>query len=164
MLCPAIFHQINQRLGPLEVDLFASRLTHQLQAFVSWRPDPLAIATDIITMTWTKFRAYANPPWNLVSGVLAQQQADHVLVALVWKAQGWYSLLLEMLVDIPLLIPPRVDLITVTHPKSLPKVIPPLAMRVISGNTTRTDKIQREFQSSSWRNFEALSEKILQDI
>jgi hypothetical protein len=23
MLCPAVFHQIDQRLGPLEVDLFA---------------------------------------------------------------------------------------------------------------------------------------------
>ena len=34
-LCPAVFHQINQRVGPLEVDLFASRLTHQLQTYVS---------------------------------------------------------------------------------------------------------------------------------
>ena len=31
-LCPAVFHQMNQRLGTLEVDLFASRLTLQLQA------------------------------------------------------------------------------------------------------------------------------------
>ena len=48
-LCPAVFHQINQRLGPLEVDLFASRLTHQLETYVSWRPDPMALATDVFT-------------------------------------------------------------------------------------------------------------------
>ena len=37
MLCPTIFHQINQRLGPLEMDLFASRLTHQLPTYVQTR-------------------------------------------------------------------------------------------------------------------------------
>ncbi len=29
MLCPQVFHQINQRVGPPEVDLFATRLTTQ---------------------------------------------------------------------------------------------------------------------------------------
>ena len=43
MLCPDTFHQINKRLGPLEVDLFASRLTHQLPTCVSWRSDPVAV-------------------------------------------------------------------------------------------------------------------------
>ena len=34
------------RLGHLVVGLFASILTHQLQTYVSWRPDPMAMATD----------------------------------------------------------------------------------------------------------------------
>ena len=58
----AIFHRINQRLGPLKVDLFASRLTHQLPMYISWRPDPMAMATDALTMNWAGLRAYANPP------------------------------------------------------------------------------------------------------
>lgn len=41
MSCLTVFNQINQRLGPLEIDLFASRLTHQLMTYVSWRPDPM---------------------------------------------------------------------------------------------------------------------------
>ena len=45
-LSPEIFSQINQIFGPLEVDLFASRLTHQLPCYFSWRLDPLAEATD----------------------------------------------------------------------------------------------------------------------
>jgi hypothetical protein len=89
-LCPNVFHQINQRLGPLVVDLFASRLVNQLQTYVSWRRDPMAMATDAFTLDWAELRAYANPPWNLIFRVLAQtrrQEAELVLVAPVWKAQ-----------------------------------------------------------------------------
>ena len=41
-----VFQQIHTAMGPLEVDLFASRLTKQLPRFYSWRPDPEAEATD----------------------------------------------------------------------------------------------------------------------
>jgi hypothetical protein len=105
------------RLGPLEVDLFASRLTHQLRTYVSWRPDPMAMAMDAFTLDWAELRAYANPPWNLIGRVLTQtrrQQEELVLVAPVWKAQGWYPVLLEMLVKVPLVIPHRGNLITGT--------------------------------------------------
>ena len=61
-LLPAVFHRINRRLGPLEVDLFASRLTHHLPNYASWRPDPTAVATDAFTMNWAQMRGYANPP------------------------------------------------------------------------------------------------------
>ena len=40
------FMKINQRFGPLEVDMFASRLTNQCPHYFSWRPDPFAEATD----------------------------------------------------------------------------------------------------------------------
>ena len=155
MLCPETFHQINQRLGPLEVDLFASRLTNQLPNFVSWRPDPMAMATDAFTLNWTEFRAYANPPWNLIGRVLAQtrnQQAELVLVAPVWKSQTWYPVLLEMLVHIPLLISPRRDLIQATHPENLPEVTPTLAVWTISGRSTKTARFLKELQNSSWHH------------
>ena len=74
-LCPAVFHQIIQRLGPLEVDLFASRLTHQLQTYVSWRPDLMAMATDEFTQDWAELRAYANPPWKLIGRVANSKQS-----------------------------------------------------------------------------------------
>ena len=155
MLCPAIFHRIHQRLGPLEVDLFSSRLTHQLPVYASWRPYPMAMTTDAFTMNWAELRAYANPPWNLIGRVLAQtcqQQAELVLVAPVWKTQVWYPVLLEMLIHIPLLIPQRRDMIQATHQESLPEVTPPLAVWVISGNATRIATFQRELRSSSWHH------------
>ena len=41
MLCPQVFWAIMEAFGPLDVDPFASRLTHQIPCFFSWRPDPL---------------------------------------------------------------------------------------------------------------------------
>ena len=152
MICPSVFHQINQRLGPLEIDLFASRLTTQLPDYVSWRPDPLAVTTNAFTIDWSEWKGYANPPWNLIGKVLSQthkQQAELVLVAPVWKAQPWYPVLLKMLIQIPLLIPPKEDLIQPTHEINRPEVTPQLAVWVISGNDTRSASFRKKLQTSS---------------
>ena len=63
-LSPRVFQRINEQLGPLSIDLFASRLSMQLPTFVSWRPDPLAIAADAFTLDWSNLpqKIYANPP------------------------------------------------------------------------------------------------------
>ena len=50
-LNPMIFQQINDRYGPLEMDLFASRLTAQCPLYFSWQPDPYALATDAFLQT-----------------------------------------------------------------------------------------------------------------
>ena len=44
--------KINLLLGPLSIDLFASRLSTQLSSFVSWKPNPLAMAVDAFTEDW----------------------------------------------------------------------------------------------------------------
>ena len=61
MLNPLVFNQIQLQIGPLEIDLFASRLTKQLPQFYSWRPDPVAQATDAFNQDWSKMRGFANP-------------------------------------------------------------------------------------------------------
>ena len=58
---PNIFQRINQKWGPLSVDLFTSRLTHQLSEYYSWRPNPYAKATDAFLQTWSGKMCYANP-------------------------------------------------------------------------------------------------------
>jgi hypothetical protein len=40
----AVFKVIEDTYGPLFMDLFASRLNHQLQTYTSFLPDPNAIA------------------------------------------------------------------------------------------------------------------------
>lgn len=46
MIYPHIFSQIERKLGPLEMDLFASRLMHQLPQYFSWKLDLAVEATD----------------------------------------------------------------------------------------------------------------------
>ena len=108
MLCRETFKRIQTQFGPLDIDLFASRLTKQLPTSVSWRPDQQALETDAFSMNWEGLKAYANPRWHLISRVLCQvreQAATIVLVAPVWKTQAWYSLLLELLIETPLRLP-----------------------------------------------------------
>ena len=45
---PMIFQRIIQILGPCQVDLFASRISAQIPKYMSWKPDPGAIATDTL--------------------------------------------------------------------------------------------------------------------
>ena len=73
------FVKINEHYGPLEVDLFASRLTNQCRRYFSWWPDLFAKA---FLQDWTIWRGYANPPWNLISRVLRKTHT--------YKGQRWY--------------------------------------------------------------------------
>ena len=140
-LCPHVFKQINQIVGPLDVDLFATRPTHQLPTYVSWRPDPMAMATDAFSMDWSKLKGYANSPLNLIGKVLSQtqrQQTELVLIAPVWKGQPCYPMLLKMLVMVPSLLPPKGDQIQPTDPVNDPDITPQLAMWTISGRDTES--------------------------
>lgn len=147
MLNPTIFERISRRFPDLEVDLFATRLTSQLARFYSWRPDPMAEATDALLQDWRSVRGYANPPWNLVGRVLArveEQTADLVLVAPVWPSQPWYPKLLGLLKAPPLTItPPEEEPVMVEVPAQGPEILPPLAVWPISGNITKV----RDFQA-----------------
>ena len=143
-LCPAVFRHINQRRGPLEVDLFASRLTCQLRQFVSWRPDPMAIATDAFTLDWAELKAYANPPWNLISRACpsgTSVEGTGMVPSAPRDVGGSSSL-----------FPPRRDLITATHEDSLPEVVPQLTVWAISGSATRTAEFLRGLRNCSWRH------------
>ena len=99
-LDPLVLAELNQLWGPLEVDLFASRLSTKLPRFYSWRPDPQAEAVDAFSQDWSSVKGYAFPPFALIGRclkqILDQQVSFLVLVAPVWQAQPWYPLLLEM--------------------------------------------------------------------
>ena len=65
MLHLGLFALIQEVVGPVEIDLFASCLTHQLPCYYSWRPDPAVEATDPFTQNWSQLWGYVNP--SLVS-------------------------------------------------------------------------------------------------
>lgn len=63
-----VFADLQNMWGPFSVDLFNSRLDHQLPWFFSWRPDPLAESTDAFLQNWHPERGYAFPRLQLSPG------------------------------------------------------------------------------------------------
>ena len=104
-----IFRLLQQLWGPMDVDLFASRLSRQVPRYVSWRPDPFAQATDAFLLNWSQFSLpFVNPPFALLQRVLAKirrKKATVVLIAPLWPSQPFFPLLLEMVCDTPRLLP-----------------------------------------------------------
>ena len=113
-LTSSVFSLLNNLWGPLQMDLFATRLTDQLPGFVSWRPDTEAEATAAFSQDWTPSKGYAFHPFNLISRCLIQvgeQNVDQLcIVTQIWETQPWYPLLMEVSIDYPRLFPmsPRI--------------------------------------------------------
>ena len=51
------------------IDMFASRLNYQLPKYVSYLPDPHAIAVDAFSVTWNSI-VYLFPPFSVIGRVL----------------------------------------------------------------------------------------------
>jgi len=139
MLNPSVFQRIREAMGPLEVDLFASRLTKQLPRFYSWRADPEAAATDAFMQDWSQHRGYANPPWCLIHRCLSKvkmQSARVVLITPLWKTQSWFPIVLELLEDYPRILPTLPDLVVMPAGQEfiMKQGVPQLIAWPISGN------------------------------
>ena len=125
-LDPAIFHRIMRIVGPCQVDLFASRISAQLSKYMSWKPDPGAIATDALSQPWEDIKGYAFPPFALIGRCLSKVQRERVkeliLIAPVWPTQPWLAVLLSMLFRRPILLPNLPSLLLNNNNKSHPLI------------------------------------------
>ena len=141
MLCPETFLSIQAQLGPLEIDLFTSRLTKQLPTYVSWRPDSEALETDAFSMNLTDWKPMPTRrgTWSPRSWAKSGNRKQTLFwFAPVWKNQAWYSLLLTLLTQEPLLIPQTEGLIQPTQPINCPSIQPQIDARRISGKVLCT--------------------------
>ena len=58
----AVFKDCISELNVLPtIDLFASRISHQLPNYVSWRPDPGAVSIDAFHLSWKEYVPYIFP-------------------------------------------------------------------------------------------------------
>ena len=115
MLNKAIFNKILAKFGQLDVDMFASRLNHQIHKYVSYRPDPHAWAIDAFSMTWSNLILYMFPPFSLVGRVLqkiVEDRAEVVLVAPLWTTQPWFPCHLRQIVHQSYILPQNRFLLT----------------------------------------------------
>ena len=49
------------------IDLFASRLNHQLPTYVSYKPDLDAYAVDAFPLVWKQFTFYCFQPFSCIT-------------------------------------------------------------------------------------------------
>lgn len=121
-----IFQKIVSLWSKPSVDLFASRLNYQIKPFVSWKPDPEALAVDAFSLNWELYtNFYAFPPFSLINRVLQkieQDQCQGFIIVPLWNTQVWFPRLLRLLVDTPLILPKSKTMLTL--PSGAQKVHP----------------------------------------
>lgn len=117
-LNPHIVHQIFKRLGTPMIDLFATRFNKKLPLYVSPVPDQEAVWVDSLSRSWNGLTAYAFPPAPILPLVLqkvAKESCTVILIAPFWPKRSWFSLLIHLLVDRPLALPPTKNMLTQGH-------------------------------------------------
>ncbi len=113
-LCLEVFRALMLIRVPCAKDLFADRLNAQLPQFFSWRPDPMALASDALQQDWSNGRNYAFLLFCLIMRSLAKLRelgGELVLVSPVWPTQAWYPSLLDLSVSLPVLLPTSQNLL-----------------------------------------------------
>ena len=96
--------------GHPEVDLFANRLNHQLNCYISPCPDEAAIAIDALKADWPKNKVlYAFPPGTILDRVTAKllitPRARVLLVAPFLTNATWFPSLRNMSLKEPTPLP-----------------------------------------------------------
>ena len=107
------------RTWPATVDLFATSLNYRLPTYFAPLHDPMASGVDALLQSWDHLQAYAFPPFNLIRPVLnkvrVSRDLEVTVIAPFWPQREWFPDLLELLVDVPLRLPERNDLLRQPH-------------------------------------------------
>lgn len=153
-LCPQKFREICTVLGTPEIDLFATRLNHQLPRYMSWKPDPGTEAVDAFTEPWGGLFPYIFPPFNLIGKVLGKIEREKVKAILVvpkWETQPWFPKFLKLCTDPPYVLSSRYGPL-LSHPRRDKKELP--KSKLLVGLTyARASKMRVSLQQhgkSSW--------------
>lgn len=122
-IAPTYFRMLERKWGPHSVDMFAHRLNHLLPQFVTWKSDPMAMATDAMTLSWTNLgRLYLCPPWNLLQQIVTKIHRERVNATLItpwWPSAIWFPTLRSIARPRPLTIPRHRVLPPVGHSQSV---------------------------------------------
>ena len=150
-LDPSLFQRICQQFGTPEIDLFATRLNKQVTKFMSWKPDPLAIAVDAMSENWAGMYFYAFPPFNMIGKVLQKIEYEGctgIVVVPYWATQSWWPKFLSMCSECPLVLFSRDGTQRLTHPwrnnTELPK------MTLVAGRISDSNTQGKELRGKVW--------------
>ena len=121
-LYPAVFKKIVEKFGKPDIDLFPTRIDKQLDGYVSWHPEPKAMAINAFSLTWNNNYFDMFPPFSLVGRVLAKihrGETNTVIVVPDWSIQYWYPQLLQMTNEDPLYFRPSQSNLTLSQKPSV---------------------------------------------
>ena len=81
--------------------------------------DQQSAGTDAMLQSWDNLHAYAFPPFGFIHRVLAKvllsRNVEMMLIAPFCPLKPWFPDLLELLVEVPILLPLRKDLLKQPH-------------------------------------------------
>ena len=94
--------------------MFASNINYQFHTYFSNKADPKAKAVDSFTVCWHSLKFYAFPLFSVISRTLKKikaEKAEGILVVPYWPNQVWFPVLFKMLINLPVLITSRKNLL-----------------------------------------------------
>ncbi len=151
-----VFRNIQHRYGHLDIDLFASRLNHKLDNYVSFRPDPNAVALDAFSISWTNMTSYIFAPFSTLGMVLrkiVEDAADAIVIAPIWTTQTWWPSLLALLHDNPKILPDPQQILELPHRPERRHPLQKMKLGVfpLSGKHCRTREFRATLPISSYK-------------
>ena len=110
------------------IDLFATQENRQLPVYCAPWPSERALKFDALSMDWKGIFGYAFPPQILLHRVLLKVQREPctlILIAPLTPNQIWFPILLELVIELPRLLPGIPKLLTqkkgrLIHPNPTP--------------------------------------------
>ena len=151
-----IFEEITNIVGNMNIDLFASRLNHKLPRYVSYNPDPQALAINAFTIKWINYNCYIFPPFSVIGRVIQkiiQEKVETVvLIAPIWPTQVWFPQMLRQISQQSYILPKN----SLYLPQDSTRIHPIQNLRlgvfILSGNDSRIKDYQRSLQTSSYNH------------
>ena len=96
------------------IDLFASQLNNQFPQYVSFKPDPGAVAVDAFSLNLRYLKFYAFPPFSVINAFLQrvrEDQASGILIIPNWPTQAWFPQAMQMCVEPLITLHPAIHLL-----------------------------------------------------
>jgi hypothetical protein len=73
---------------------------------------------DAFTVAWSSLFSYIFTPFSLLGRVvqkLRRDRAESIVIAPIWPTQSWYADLLQLVIDNPIILPMRDNVLTMPH-------------------------------------------------
>lgn len=157
MLCPDVFQLLTKKWGIPDIDLFATRLNKQLPIYASWKPDPESKFIDAFSLSWSNLYCYVFPPFSLLGrtiGKILRDKTKCIVIAPIWPTQTWYTELLKLLIDNPILLPLTDNLLTLSQTDKVHPLHKKLRLMacLVSGNLIDVENFLLQQPESLWHH------------